>query len=624
MKTGFDELGKAVSHINNLISEELFQDAYQEYARIDNDLIAGQYIFSETDENQREFLAEYYASYAYFLFNTSEYELFFEKFIEAQKYGYSADKRRKFIYEAFVEPNLVDFQENYRLNTDLIHLDKEIEFSELPFWLVTTGNENEFYLYNKEKDFLEKRIILEINVFENQTREFLDSDILLASNGSWDELKENLERIGYINRNLYVYENCLGKLLSYFQGGVFETKILSKLFIFHHWDNLKSFFKTCNSYLPHNYRGDGASERIYQEVKADVHNYRLAKENRFADNILLSICIPSYNRGHRAYENVLHCLSSEFDEEIEVVLSNNGTSNDTKECYDKIEQIEDSRLVYFSFEDNKGVALNICKVTELASGKFILLLSDEDLIDLINLKSLLSILREEKEELGIVRVCSDIQGGGAYIGYAKPGIDALRKFMLSSNYLSGNIYSKMHLLEHGLIDFIRNNLENETCLYYPHMIWEIKLCEHVDVLGLNLVLINEGKAEKSELNSASIGEIVQNKIPYYGTFEGRIEQHNGFFNIIKSMEICSDFDILRELYKRLCGKTLFLVSLSIRFYYKETDIDNYCLMESAYQKCIEYLDSIYFGKKNSNKYKYTEDKNEILQYYLQSKRQISE
>lgn len=624
MKTGFDELEKAVSHINNLISEEHYQDAYQEYAKIDKDLTAGQYIFSEADETQREILAEYYASYAYFLFNASEYELFFEKFIKAQNYGYSAEKRRQFIYEAFVEPNISDFQENYRLNIDHIYIDKKIEFSELPFWLVTTGNENEFFLYNKEKDILEKRIILEINVFENETREFLDSDILLVSNGSWVDLQDNMERIGDFNKNLYLYENCLGRLLSYFQGAVFEAKILSKIFMFHHWDNLKSFFKMCNSYFPHNYRGDDVSERIYEEIKADVHNYRLAKENRFADSILLSICIPSYNRGLRAYENVLHCLSSEFDEEIEVVLSNNGTSNDTKEYYDKIEQMKDSRLVYFSFEENRGVALNICKVAELASGKFLLLLSDEDLIDLKKLRNLLSILREEKENLGIVRVCSDIQGGGAYIGYAKAGMDALRKFMLSSNYLSGNIYRRECLLKYGLIDFVKTNLDNETCLYYPHMIWETILCEYVDVLGLNLILINEGEAEKSELDSASIGAVVKNRMPYYATYEGRIGQHNGFLKIIKNMEICHDFDILRELYKRLCGKTLFLVRLSINFYYKETDIDSYCLMEMAYQKCIEYLDSIYFGKKNSNKYKYTEDKKEILQYYLHSKRQISE
>ena len=87
------------------------------------------------------------------------------------------------------------------------------------------------------------------------------------------------------------------------------------------------------------------------------------------------------------------------------------------------------------------------------------------------------------------------------------------------------------------------------------------------------------------------------------------------------MEISkSDFDVFRELYKRLCAKTLFLVSLSTRVYYKKTDADTDELMQSAYNESVKLLDEMYYGKKNRNKYKYTEDLTEIKKYYQNSKR----
>lgn len=514
MKFPVEELIKLTVEINGLVEKGSFEEAYQKFSQIESDLEADRYSISEKNSNDRETVAEFYANFAYFLFSMSEYGLFFENFIKAQKYGYPAEKKRNFIYEAFVEPNFKEFEANYLLNLDYICSDYKPLFEQLTYWLITTGNENEYYLYNKKTDYIEEKVYLTVDLQKNiQTS--INSDIYLANMGSWNSVKKCLERVGNTSKIVYIITTDIEKLFSYFQGIIPDADLFSRLVVFTEWSQSEVFFKKTGSFFPHNYVGDLKSQENYLKHKKQIHEFRLEKTNRTYDRILLSICIPSYNRGHRAYENVLNCLASEFDQEIEVIVSNNGTRNDTEDYYKKIMEINDSRLTYFSFEENKGMALNICKVVEIARGEFVLLLSDEDLIDHDKLKDLISVLRENKEDVGIVRVRSDKQGLIPYVGFVKPGIEALRKFMLSSNYLSGNIYYRKKLINNNLIEFIKNNLDNETCFYYPHMVWEIKLAQCSGVLGLDIVLVREGRAEKTEFINSSIGESIQKKIPYY-------------------------------------------------------------------------------------------------------------
>src|SRR5690606_1837998 len=110
--------------------------------------------------------------------------------------------------------------------------------------------------------------------------------------------------------------------------------------------------------------------------------------------------------------------------------------------------------------------------------------------------------------IAIARVKSDKQGFVPFIGIINPGKDALFNYMLTSNYMSGNIYNKILLEQSNLLKYIENNLENQACLYYPHMVWDLVICQYGGVLGIDIVLVNEGKAEKTEVSTEiSIGDI---------------------------------------------------------------------------------------------------------------------
>ena len=61
--------------------------------------------------------------------------------------------------------------------------------------------------------------------------------------------------------------------------------------------------------------------------------------------MLLSICIPSHNRGHRALALVEELLQLPYGNELEIICSNNGSDKNT-EGYEKLKEIKDERFVY--------------------------------------------------------------------------------------------------------------------------------------------------------------------------------------------------------------------------------------------------------------------------------------
>ena len=100
--------------------------------------------------------------------------------------------------------------------------------------------------------------------------------------------------------------------------------------------------------------------QIYTAFFEKLHEKRLL-EKQTKDNVFLTIGIPSYNRGKILLENIKHLQCLEYDAEIEFVVSNNGSQIEA-EYYDQISKLNDSRLVYTSFQSNQGYASNVLNV----------------------------------------------------------------------------------------------------------------------------------------------------------------------------------------------------------------------------------------------------------------------
>ncbi|MCE3203657.1 glycosyltransferase [Paenibacillus sonchi] len=619
-----EEINKKVEKYLRVIDESISTESADEIYKKYINLV--QKIESKEYRPSRAVIANVYVSFAYFLFRVSEFEHFFKMLIQAQNYGFSSVEIDSLLFEAFIEPNINEFKKNYSANLNFLtsngYLNAEltIPFHDLPYWLLPTEVENEYYIYLKEEKLIKEKIVLfKYNFRQSLPTKDAFSDYLILGSGDLYDILTYTNAIRKIDKKAYIVLNDLAKFLSFLQGGVMDNSIISNVVITNNIDSIWEYLKTSNAVLPRNtinLLGDSYNPKT---LINEIHNYRISKGGRRGDKVLLSICIPSFNRGYRALQNVKYLLQSLYDEEIEVIISNNGTQNETKEYYEKINDIDDARLKYFAFEQNQGFAINCSKVCELASGKFILLISDEDLVDFNVLGSVMSNLYKFKESLAIMRTSSTTQSKPT-VKFAQPGKDALLTFMLTSNYMSGIILNNQLLKKHKGIEYVKENLNNSVCYYYPHMFWEILLCQYGHVLGSDMVLIKEGEAEKTEVPTVGIGES-ELEIPYYASIEGRLEQHQGFCNIFKTLEVCTaDNDLYRSMYLTLCVKTMLLTRLSINVFYKKINADIYELLERAFVFCAR--EEFYKNNINSDPIKYQNDLGVITRSYNQIKIQL--
>lgn len=610
------ELNRSFEEIDNLVENNMIEEACEKYVDL------AKKIQSNTNEISVNLKAEFYASFGRFLFNVSLYEEAINMFKEAQYYGYSKDEIKNILWKAFVEPNLNEFKSIYNENIKLLLsngcVQAYVDFNDLPIWLIPTMNENEYYLYDKIEGQIKNKFSFEFEYEKTFLVQIVDefSDYLIVEEWNWDKIYQYINNVNRENKKCYLVVKDIGRFFSYFQAGLIKSEILQNLTIFDGLKNMKNYFMESNAYVPRNIIDPtDSSKKIIQAIIEEIHSYRIDKCNRRGDNVLLSVCIPSYNRGKRAYDNIMHTLQSHYDEEIEIVISNNGTKNESKQYYNLISEIKDSRIKYFAFEENQGVAINICKVSELAKGKYILLLSDEDLINLKNLDKIMNMLKNPKENFSIIRAKGNGQAYNPYNGISKQGEAAMLTFMLTSNYLSGIIFNNDLLNKYKAAEYVKNNLDNTSIFYYPHMYFELLLCQYGDVRGTDIVLINEGKEEVTEVERKEIGFNNKVEIPQYATLDGRLEQHKGFLQIIRALEICKkDYGLFRKMYIKLSIKTMTLILISIDVFYKNTDADLAEIIDKTYEICVEYLDNIYQSLNIIQEY-YVDDLEKIKNYY---------
>ena len=109
---------------------------------------------------------------------------------------------------------------------------------------------------------------------------------------------------------------------------------------------------------------------------------------------LLSICIPTYNRCSFLMKN-LHYFLERNSSEIEVVISDNASTDDTYQCVTQlIEERQLSNFRYYRNDVNIGPDANFSKVLELSEGNYSLLLGDDDFLQPDFLNVLLPFIKE--------------------------------------------------------------------------------------------------------------------------------------------------------------------------------------------------------------------------------------
>jgi glycosyltransferase involved in cell wall biosynthesis len=213
------------------------------------------------------------------------------------------------------------------------------------------------------------------------------------------------------------------------------------------------------------------------------------------NEVVVSFCIPTYNRAEYVRRCILSILNIE-SEQIEVVVVNNDSQDVTEKI---VNSIKDTRISYYKNDKNIGAVLNIIETIKRAKGRWVFLLSDEDIIFKENiLKIIKDISNGKYSENSVIFGNLKNPDGSYYQKYSDKkilaGDEAICKIGFSHAYMSGILLNKK------LISLLNlNDLNIHNVGVYPHVYIFTYACLFGDVITLNndVVLMVEPRAEKS-------------------------------------------------------------------------------------------------------------------------------
>ena len=268
---------------------------------------------------------------------------------------------------------------------------------------------------------------------------------------------------------------------------------------------------------------------------------------------LLSICIPSYNRGHRAIELVrqilsMDCVSGRND--IEIIVSDNGSTEHT-DGYDEIAGIG-APVVFNRFDENKDYYGNYNKVVKMSDAHYCLLISDEDGIDEAVLTEFIAFL-EKNPDAGLIRTGTSSHYTGIGGGLRTAGEEALKSFYLSGNYISGSVYNRDHVRDELIDGLLARYDGDEGYFYYPHLFVEAYVMNLADFYFFEECLILEGKDEGDMPKAESVS------VPVFASWESRVRQLAGYFKLIRDLGI--DDGRKQLMFMMAVCKTISLIAL---------------------------------------------------------------
>jgi glycosyltransferase involved in cell wall biosynthesis len=180
------------------------------------------------------------------------------------------------------------------------------------------------------------------------------------------------------------------------------------------------------------------------------------------NKIILSICIPTFNRVDKTFDLVKNILKYEGNN-IQIVVLDNCSTDETEK---KLNEIQDNRFVYFKNEFNIGGMPNVLKSLTLGKGEFVMLCLDKDSIISKNLSYLIERIVENKDvTFGQCALNSPVFGTDIIYD---SGISSLLNLAYTSEHPSGLFMKRDVLLNSGVIDRIIYN--NKIFAFNPELL----------------------------------------------------------------------------------------------------------------------------------------------------------
>lgn len=115
--------------------------------------------------------------------------------------------------------------------------------------------------------------------------------------------------------------------------------------------------------------------------------------------MLLSICIPTYNR-EKYIGTTLRSALSQRTPEVEIVVCDNASNDATEAVVEELFKDQPS-VRYFRWDRNMGADKNFLKVVELATGKYCWFMGSDDILEPGSIAHVLAVIQSHGELTGM-------------------------------------------------------------------------------------------------------------------------------------------------------------------------------------------------------------------------------
>lgn len=487
-------------------------------------------------------------------FEAGRYEEALDSFILSYHNGKRKEDIMNIILSCFVEPNIEELRMTYELNSNGI---TKFAYSDLTLMFIPVSD-TIFYIYDRMQDcFLGK---IDMDLYELNPRKLEFESALITD--TWD-LREAIALLGgsYL-RCIFWVTNDEKRSVSFLQiPGIMET-CWGNVLLFQSDELLQFYFEQMEEeYLPHKI----ISKRMnhYKTVLKKIHEDRIHKPEAKRENIFLSICIPTYNRGDDAYAAVCEALKSGYDQEIEVIVSNNASTCNT-DGYERIKSIKDNRLRYYEAPESMGFYGNIRQVVDMARGEFIVFQSDQERI----ISSAIPCYLNELYKNPDIFAATSSGEGLNFPTIRKSGVNNQRLQILNGimnqTFLSGLFLRKSSVLKNHSLELYEKLKSNYFLQMYTHIFFLLSSYDNGTIyVGADKLWIETEGLNKSEGDG----------IFQYNQPERRMFQAESAMELLVAVTGVVDYELIYLLEKRY-QRVFELVRIGV-YYYKQDfrDID---------------------------------------------------
>lgn len=239
--------------------------------------------------------------------------------------------------------------------------------------------------------------------------------------------------------------------------------------------------------------------------------------------LLLSICIPTFNRSP-LIKALLFQLNEEFDFSFEVIVVNDGSSDNTKECLESI-NIELKFPLRVFHQENKGRASALKKAILEANGEFVMIMDDDDRFIISSLKKVGSNLKDdliniksERKIAGLVYLANNILDD-KLVGTKFPQNNFVSNLITirSDHSVKGD---KKEIIKRSIVQKIMYNVPVGESRMPTSVLWA-RIAKEYDIICKNIALI-----QKQYLSDGLTKNLLKKRV------ENPVSSMMGYFEII--------------------------------------------------------------------------------------------